>query len=271
MARTSTEVTIARRKLKLSNLDKVMYPATGFTKGDAVDYYRSIAQAMLPHIKDRAVTLKRFPDGVDEESFFEKQCPRHRPQWIRTVPMSGRRKVEHCLLNTEAALVWVANLASLELHVTLAKRRDVTRPRVMVFDLDPGPPADIVDCAEVGLEIRDTLDDLGLRCLPKTSGSKGLQIYVPLNRPRLSFDATKSWAHSLATLLADRHPDRILTSQARAKREGKVLVDWGQNDTHKTTVCAYSLRAKQRPTVSTPVTWEEVRRAAETGRAELLS
>lgn len=271
MTRKTTEVTIARKKLKLSNLDKVMYPAKGFTKGEVVDYYRAISGVMLPHIRDRAVTLKRYPDGIEKESFFEKKCPRHRPQWISTVTMTGRKDVSYCLINTEAALAWVANLASLELHVTLAKKQDVTRPRVMVYDLDPGAPADIVDCAEVGLEIRKVLDDLGLQSFPKTSGSKGLQIFVPLNQPRMTYDDTKSWARSLATLLARRHPDRILTSQSRAERGGKVLIDWGQNDTHKTTVCVYSLRAKENPTVSTPVTWDEVEKAVKSEDADLLS
>jgi bifunctional non-homologous end joining protein LigD len=263
----TVEVTVEGRQLKLSNMDKVLYPEAGFTKGRVIDYYSRIAPVLLPHLRHRALTLKRYPNGVAGQFFYEKNCPSHRPPWVDTVAVwSGRNKadVNYCLANDLATLVWVANLASLELHTSLAHADDVSRPTMVVFDLDPGAPAAMVECARVGLLVREVLDQLGLVCFPKTSGSKGLQLYAPLNTPA-TYDDTKPFAHALARMLEARHPDLVVSQMAKDLRGGKVFIDWSQNDPVKTTVCVYSLRARERPTVSTPLSWEEVERVAETG------
>jgi bifunctional non-homologous end joining protein LigD len=263
----TVEVTVEGRQLKLSNMDKVLYPEVGFTKGRVIDYYSRIAPVLLPHLRHRALTLKRYPNGVAGQFFYEKNCPSHRPPWVDTVAVwSGRNKadVNYCLANDLATLVWVANLASLELHTSLAHADDVSRPTMVVFDLDPGAPAAMVECARVGLLVREVLDQLGLVCFPKTSGSKGLQLYAPLNTPA-TYDDTKPFAHALARMLEARHPDLVVSQMAKDLRGGKVFIDWSQNDPVKTTVCVYSLRARERPTVSTPLSWEEVERVAETG------
>ncbi len=264
---TSPEVTIDGRRLKLSNLDKVMYPAVGFTKGQVIDYYTRVAEAVLPHLRDRPLTLKRYPNGVDGEFFYEKNCPKHRPSWVETLSVwSARNKadVNYCLIDELAGLVWVANLASLELHTSLSRADDIQQPTMLVFDLDPGPPATVVECGRVAFWLREVLDDLGLQAFPKTSGSKGLQIYVPLNTP-VTYDETKPFAHALARLLEEQHPEDVLSVMTKELRKGKVFIDWSQNDDSKTTVCVYSLRARERPTVSTPVTWEEVERVVDSG------
>jgi bifunctional non-homologous end joining protein LigD len=267
------EVTVEGRSLKLSNLDKVLYPAVGFTKGQVIDYYTRVAPALLPHLRQRALTLKRYPNGVDSQFFYEKNCPKHRPSWVGTVGMwSGRNQadVNYCLIDDLPSLVWVANLASLELHTSLACAADVERPTAAVFDLDPGPPATVVECAGVALRLRDVLDGMGLAAVPKTSGSKGLQVYVPLNTP-VTYDATKSFAHALARLLESRHPDLVVSQMSKDLRGGKVFIDWSQNDRHKTTVCVYSLRARPRPTASTPVGWDEVEGVAGSGDPDDLA
>ncbi len=259
-ASTSVEVEVGGRQLKLSNFDKVLYPETGFTKGQVIDYYTRIAPALLPHLHQRALTLKRYPNGVDGQFFYEKNCPKHRPPWVETLPVwSARNKanVNYCLIDELAGLVWVANLASLELHTSLSHARDVQRPSMVVFDLDPGPPATVVECGQVALWLREVLDDLGLTAFPKTSGSKGLQIYVPLNTP-VTYNETKPFAHAMARLLEQRHPGEVLSVMTKDLRTGKVFIDWSQNDDSKTTICVYSLRARPHPTVSTPVTWDEV-------------
>jgi bifunctional non-homologous end joining protein LigD len=269
---TDASVEIQGRTLKLSNLEKVLYPATGFTKKDVIDYYARIAPAILPHLAGRALTRKRYPDGVDGEPFFEKNAPMHKPDWVKTAPIwSGRnrRTVHYVLANDLATLVWLANLAALELHPSLALAEDIERPTEMVFDLDPGPPANIVQCCQVALWLREIFDHFGLRSFPKTSGSKGLQIYVPLNTPT-TFDATKMFSHALAQLLEHDHPDMVLSDMKRNLRAGKVFVDWSQNDEHKTTIAVYSLRAREHPTVSTPVTWDEVQRTLKKKDASLL-
>jgi bifunctional non-homologous end joining protein LigD len=269
---TDSAVDIQGRHLKLSNLEKVLYPDTGFTKKDVIDYYARIAPAMIPHLAGRALTRKRYPDGVDGEPFFEKNAPMHKPEWVKTVPIwSGRnrRTVHYVLADDLATLVWLANLAALELHPSLALATDITCPTEMVFDLDPGPPANIVQCCEVGLWLREIFDHFELQSFPKTSGSKGLQIYVPLNTPT-TYDATKLFSHALAQLLEHDHPELVLSEMSKQARTGKVFVDWSQNDEHKTTVAVYSLRAREHPTVSTPVTWEEVERAFKKKDAELL-
>ncbi len=261
MATSSSEVAIGNKRLKLTNLGKVLYPKAGFTKAQVIDYYLRVAKALLPHLRDRPLTLKRYPNGVEGEFFYEKNCPSHRPPWVRTADVhseSNRRVMQFCLVNDVATLVWAANLADLELHVPLAKAKAMERPTQMVFDLDPGAPADLVQCCEVGLLVRGLFDSLGLATLAKTSGSKGLQVYVPLNQARLTYDDTKPFARAVAELLEREKPALVVSNMKKSLRTGKVLVDWSQNDPHKTTVCVYSLRAKERPTVSTPVTWEEV-------------
>jgi bifunctional non-homologous end joining protein LigD len=257
-------VAVEGRHLELSNLDKVLYPEAGFTKAQVLDYYSRIAPVLLPHLRDRPLTLKRYPDGVDAEFFYEKQCPSHRPDWVATAPVwSGRneRHIEFCLANDLPTLVWVANLASIELHTALHRAPAVSRPTCVVFDLDPGEPAGLSECVTVALELREALDDLGLASVVKTSGSKGLQVYVPLNTP-VTYDGTKGFSKALAQILERRHPKLVVSNMAKEQRKGKVLIDWSQNDEHKTTVSVYSLRARPRPTVSAPLLWEEVEAAA---------
>jgi bifunctional non-homologous end joining protein LigD len=269
---TDSAVDIQGRHLKLSNLEKVLYPATGFTKKDVIDYYARIAPAMIPHLAGRALTRKRYPDGVDGEPFFEKNAPMHKPEWVKTAPIwSGRnrRTVNYVVADDLATLVWLANLAALELHPSLALAKDLTCPTEMVFDLDPGPPANIVQCCQVGLWLREIFEHFGLQSFPKTSGSKGLQIYVPLNTPT-TYESTKTFSHALAQLLEHDHPEMVVSDMKKQVRTGKVLVDWSQNDEHKTTVAVYSLRAREHPTVSTPVTWEEVERSLKKKDANLL-
>ena len=262
-------VEIEGRQLNLSNLEKVLYPEAGFTKGEVVDYYVRVAPAMLTHLGDRALTMVRFPDGVGANSFFMKQCPDYRPEWMSIGP-GDRGDTRHCVVNDLPSLVWVANLAALELHTPMARVADIASPAMIVFDLDPGAPADVVDCARVARWVRDVLDALGLQAFPKTSGSKGLQLYVPLNRPS-TYGATKGFARAVAQLLEKQHPKEVVSVMRKDLRGGKVFVDWDQNTLHKTTVCAYSLRARPRPTVSTPLTWDEVEACAEAGDADLLT
>ena len=265
-----TLVDVDGRQLSLSNLDKLMYPAAGFTKADVIDYYRRIAPVMVPHLAGRPITLVRFPNGVDGQSFFEKNCPSHRPPWVDTVEImtSGRRSgrnrdelIRFCLLDSAASLVWTANLAALELHPGLQTDTDLGRPTWVVFDLDPGAPADVTTCAEVACMIREVLQHVGLESMVKTSGSKGLQLYVPLNS-EVTFDQTRDFALAVGQVLEREHPKLITTNMAKDQRGGKVFVDWSQNTFSKTTVAVYSLRARERPTASTPVSWEEVEEGA---------
>jgi bifunctional non-homologous end joining protein LigD len=254
------EVDIAGRRLSLSNLDKVFYPETGFTKGQLIDYYTRVAPVLLGHLRGRPLTLKRYPDGVTGPYFYEKQSPRHRPDWVAVAPVWSRhnsRTIEYTLADDLPTLVWLANLADLELHTSLALAADVTAPTIVAFDLDPGPPATIVECAEVALRLREAFEHLGLEAFPKTSGSKGMQVYVPLNTPA-TYAQTKPFALGVAQVLERRHPELVVSDMSKTLRKGKVLVDWSQNDEHKTTVNVYSLRARDRPTVSTPLRWEEV-------------
>lgn len=259
-----TTVEIDGRRLVVSNLTKIMYPVTGFAKADVIDYYVRIAPTMLPHICDRGVTLRRWPDGVAGESFFEKRCPKHRPAWVPVALGPGDRggEIGYCRLDEIAALVWAANLAALEIHAPMARCDDIESPTILVFDLDPGTPATIIECCWVALEIRDVLDALGLDAMAKTSGSKGLQVYVPLNRTH-SHDHASSFALAVAQLLEKRHPTKILSTMAKAARKDKVFIDWSQNSRHKTTIAPYSLRGKDRPTVSTPLSWGEVEAEAD--------
>jgi bifunctional non-homologous end joining protein LigD len=271
--RKAVEVTVEERRLRLTNLDKVMYPKTGFTKRDLIDYFVRIAPVLLPHLHDRPLTLKRYPDGVEGQFFYEKKCPSHRPDWVRTEAVWSRHNeanIDFCITNDVPTLVWLANLADIELHTSMALAKEITRPTMMVFDLDPGPPADIVACCRVGLMLRDMFEQLGLQSFAKTSGSKGLQIYVPLNVP-VTYDDTKPFARVVAELMEKQHPDQIVSRMTKSLRDGKVFIDWSQNDEHKTTVCVYSLRAKEQPTVSTPVTWDEVADALKRRSAKRLT
>ncbi|MEZ5078513.1 MAG: non-homologous end-joining DNA ligase [Solirubrobacterales bacterium] len=266
---TDTTVEVDGRELKLTNLDKVLYPAAGFTKGEMIDYYARVAPAMVPHLAGRAVTLRRFPEGVDDldAAFFEKRCPKHRPSWVKTASVrAGPRagKIDFCVCDGLPTLVWMAQLATVELHPSLSLARAPTRPTVLAFDLDPGPPADLVDCCRVALRLRELFGHFDVRCFPKTSGSKGMQVYVPLNR-KLSYDTTKPFAKAIAQLLEKQTPDQVVSKMKKVEREGKVFVDWSQNHRSKTTVCVYSLRARERPTASTPLRWQEVEAAADSG------
>jgi bifunctional non-homologous end joining protein LigD len=250
------EVNVQERRLSLSNLDKVMYPEVGFTKGQVIDYYTRVAPALLPHLRDRPLTMKRYPDGVDGEFFYEKRIPSHAPDWVRRAKVG---KIEYIVCGDLPTLVWLANLADLELHPSLSLVDDENRPTVMAFDLDPGPPAGLAECCEVAILLRDALSQIGLESFPKTSGSKGIQVYVPLNVDHVDYDrGTKALSRALARLLETQHPKLIVSQQRKELRRGKVLIDWSQNDENKTTVCVYSLRARERPTVSTPLRWEEL-------------
>jgi bifunctional non-homologous end joining protein LigD len=253
-------VEVEGRELSLSNLDKVMYPAVGFTKGQVIDYYTRIAPVLLPHLRDRPLTLKRYPNGVEGGHFYEKQCPSHRPEWVRAEPVELSSKTIHfCVCEDLPTLVWLANLADLELHPSLSKVPEVERPTLMAFDLDPGPGTGLAECCEVALTLRDALAHLGLECFPKTSGSKGIQVYVPVNTDDVDYDhGTKRLSNALARHLESEHPKLIVSSQRKELRKNRVLIDWSQNDEHKTTVSVYSLRARQRPAVSTPLSWDEV-------------
>jgi len=266
------ELVVEGKKLSVSNLDKVLYPKVGFTKGQVIDYYIRIAPVLLPHLEDRPLTMKRYPNGVDKEFFYEKNCPTHRPKWVKTAKVwseGNNKTMNYCLAQDLPTLVWAANLADLELHTSLAKKNDVARPIMMVFDLDPGAPADIVQCCQVGLWLRDFLTKMKLKSFAKTSGSKGLQVYVPLNTP-VTFDQTKDLSRALAQLLEHEHGNLVTSNMSKSARKEKVFVDWSQNDEHKTTICVYSLRAKEEPTVSTPVTWDEVENCRKKKKADLL-
>jgi len=277
---TKTVVEVGGKELTVSNLDKVLYPKSGFTKAQVLDYYVRIAPMLLPHIKHRPLTMNRFPNGVEGHSFYEKHLPRGTPPWVdRQVLLASPKTrnpdgVEFAIINDVASLAWAANLASLELHVPMWKitaDRLPAPPDLMVFDLDPGPPAGIVECAQVALLLAEELQrERKWTCYPKTSGSKGMQLYVALPRR----DRAKTWeegrsrkeANELAHRLASEHPRQIVASMAKDVRKGKVLIDWSQNHVAKTTIAPYSLRARPEPTVSTPVTWEEVERTAAGGR-----
>jgi bifunctional non-homologous end joining protein LigD len=269
MADTET-LDIAGTSVAVSNLNKVFYPETGFRKGQVIDYYVRISPHLLPHLQKRPITLKRFPDGVNGFFFYEKNCPPH-PKWVRTVqvPRTEGGEISYCLLDNLPALVWAVNLADLELHCFLHKASNPNRPTVLAFDLDPGAPATLLSCCQVALTIKSLFDKLQMKCFPKTSGSKGLQVYVPLNTP-VTYDKTKAFAHAVAELLTSAAPDTVVSKMQKSLRRGKVLVDWSQNDGHKTTVNVYSLRAKDTPSVSTPVTWEEVQRAVNGKKSNAL-
>lgn len=250
---------VAGRTLKVTNLDKVLYPMVGFTKAKVIEYYVTVAPVMLPHVAGRGITFKRWPDGVATEPFFNKRAPSHRPVWIDTCrgPGDKGKGIDYPMLNEVAALAWAANLAALEIHSPMARCEDIESPTILVFDLDPGAPATIVECCQVALLIRSVLDSIGLQAFGKTSGSKGLQLYVPLNSPHTHQHAS-DFALAVAQLLEKQQPKLVTSNMARAERPGKIFIDWSQNTRHKTTIAPYSLRGRDRPTVSTPITWDEV-------------
>ncbi|HUR61206.1 MAG TPA: non-homologous end-joining DNA ligase [Candidatus Thermoplasmatota archaeon] len=262
--RTVQEVRVGSHSLALSNLDKVMYPQTGFTKADVIDYYARVAPAILPHLKDRPLTLKRYPDGVEAPFFYQKECPPH-PKWVDTTTVyseSNDKDIHYCMANKLETLVWLANAGDLEMHTFLAKAKDIARPTMVAFDLDPGPGADILTCAQVAAWLKKDLDALGLQGFPKVSGSKGIQVYVPLNTAVDYESGTKPFSRAMAERMQREHPDLVVSNMRKDLRTNKVLVDWSQNTESKTTVCVYSLRAKPEPWVSTPVTWRELAGAA---------
>jgi bifunctional non-homologous end joining protein LigD len=264
------QVEVEGRELTLTNLGKVLYPEAGFTKGEMVDYYARVGPTMVPHLSGRPVTLRRFPEGVEDldAAFFEKRCPKHRPRWVKTSTVSAgphAGKIDFCVCDGLPTLIWMAQLAAIELHPSLSKGRAPKRPTVLAFDLDPGPPADVVDCCRVALRLRELFEHFEIEAFPKTSGSKGLQVYVPLNTSRASYEQTKPFAKAIAQMLEKQTPDRVVSKMKKVERKGKVFVDWSQNHPRKTTIAVYSLRARERPTVSTPIGWEEVERAAESG------
>src|SRR5437764_1658027 len=268
----SSTVEIQGKHLKLTNLEKVLYPAAGFTKGQIIDYYARIAPVLVLHLKNKPLTLKRYPNGVNEPPFFEKNATKHRPDWVKTVPIwseGNQRDVNYILCNDLPTLVWVANLGAIELHPSLSFGQDIMCPRSMVFDLDPGPPANIIQCCQVAVWLRAIFEHFGLESFPKSSGSKGLQIYVPLNT-KTSYNETKPFANALARLLENEHRELVVSEMKKAIRTNKIFVDWSQNDERKTTVSVYALRARQHPTVSTPITWEEVERTLKKKNAGLL-
>jgi bifunctional non-homologous end joining protein LigD len=258
--RDDKPATAVTRELKFTNLDKVLYPATGFTKGDLIDYYVAIADVLLPHLEGRALTLKRYPDGVEGKFFYEKNAPSHRPDWVPTQNVAG---IDYVVVDSPDVLAWLGNLADLELHTPMARATAPDAPTMVAFDLDPGAPAAIRECCEIALLLNGMFEGLGMRSFAKTSGSKGLQVYLPVNDPGVTTAQAKDFARSVAQVFAAEMPERVVAQQRKTLREGKVLIDWSQNDAFKTTVTVYSPRARDRPTVSTPVTWDEVADAAE--------
>ena len=271
----SRQVEVDSRELKLTNLDKVLYPKVGFTKGEMVDYYAKVAPALVPHLAGRAVTLRRFPEGVDDldAAFFEKRCPKHRPEWVKTTrvkagPHAGY--IDFCVCDGRPTLIWMAQLAAIELHPSLSLGKKHEQPTVVAFDLDPGPPADILDCSRVALRLRELFGQLELECFAKTSGSKGMQLYVPLNTAT-TYEETRPFAQAIARLIAKQTPDEVLAKMGKkTDRSGKIFIDWYQNNERKTTISVYSLRARERPTASTPLSWKEIERAVEKADADSL-
>jgi bifunctional non-homologous end joining protein LigD len=270
--KTKSRLVVEDRELTVSNLTKVLYPTVGFTKGDLIDAYADLAEVLLPHLRGRPVTLKRYPDGVEGKFFYEKRSPKHRPDWVATARIwseSHKAEIDYTLIEDLPTLLWTANLANIELHTSLARVDDLDRPDSLVFDLDPGAPADIVDCARVALRLRAFFTQLGLDSYAKTSGSKGIHLHVPLNGTP-TFAESRPFAKAVAETFEARFPDEVVSRQTKTKRTGRVLIDWSQNDSHKTTASVYSIRARERPTASTPLEWEEVEAAADSGDADSL-
>jgi bifunctional non-homologous end joining protein LigD len=259
---------VGTRAVPVTNLNKILFPQSSTSKAAVIDYYVRVSPLLLPHLVGRPVTLKRYPNGVAGSHFYQKQAPASRPPWIKTLPVAlGGRTIDFVLIEDLASLVWVANLANLELHPVLARAPHLERPTVVAFDLDPGPGADVRDCARVALRLQASLADLGLRAYGKTSGGKGFQVYVPLNSA-CTFAETKAFAHAMSLRLEKETPDLVTSRMSKQERTRRVFIDWSQNSNHKTTVAVYSLRANDPPTVSTPMTWKEVRRALDEGTLE---
>jgi len=267
-----TFVEMAGRRLSLSNLEKDLYPSYGFTKADVLEYARRISPFILPHLKDRALTFKRYPEGVEKDYFYEKRCPSHRPDWVKTaeIPLDGAESMTVCLVNDVQTLVWVENLASVELHVPLARAGSPENPDFLVFDLDPGDGAGIPECSRVALILRDLLSRMGLAGYAKTSGKKGLHVYVPLNRKETTFDDTKTFSRAVAGIMQKHYPDLVTAKMAKKERSAKVFINWSQNDASKTMICVYSLRAREKPFVSFPLEWKELEKSAGSGDPESL-
>jgi bifunctional non-homologous end joining protein LigD len=265
-------VEIGGRKLILTNLDKDLYPSCGFTKAHVLEYYRRVSEVILPHLKDRALTLKRYPEGVERAFFFEKRCPSHRPPWVATsdMPRDDGEQMTVCLVNDLSMLMWVENLASLELHVPLSRADFPRRPDSVVFDLDPGDEANVLDCTRVAFILRDLLAQSRLTCCVKTSGMKGLHVYVPLDRDGTTFDDTKKFSKAVAEVLQRNYPDLVTAKMTKDLRKGKVFINWSQNDSSKTMICVYSLRARERPIVSFPLAWKELEDLARQGDPKKL-
>jgi bifunctional non-homologous end joining protein LigD len=268
----AAELAVGDRRLAIRHLDRVIFPAAGTTKAELLDYYVRLAEAMLPHLRERLLHMHRYPEGVDGPRFWHKDCPEGRPAWVATTPVWSRDKhanIHYCVVNELAALLWAVNIGSIELHVSLHRRDAPEQPTALAFDLDPGDGVGLLECCEVALRLRELLRGLGLEAFPKTSGSKGLQVYAPLGSG-VSYEATKPASHAIAELLEAETPDRVVSRMRRSLRAGKVLVDWSQNTPHKSMVCAYSVRAKERPTVSTPIAWRELEDAVDAGDPRAL-
>jgi bifunctional non-homologous end joining protein LigD len=269
---TGGELEVGGRRLRVRNLDRVVFPRAGTTKAELLSYYVAVADVMLPHLRERLLHMHRYPEGVEGPRFWQKGCPEFRPEWMVVAPVWSRDKgetIDYCVVNELAALLWAVNIGSIELHTSLHGRHELQCPTVITFDLDPGQGAGMLQCCEVSLRLRDRLARLELESFPKTSGSKGLHVYVPLNA-EISYETTKPLSRQIAELLEAQTPDAVVSRMARSLRPGRVLVDWSQNTEHKSMVCAYSVRAKERPTVSTPVRWEEVQDALDAGDPDLL-
>ena len=268
MSRTFIEM--AGRRLSLSNLEKDLYPSHGFTKAQILEYFRRIAPFILPHLRDRALTFKRYPEGVDKDFFYEKRCPSHRPPWVKTaeIPQDDGERMTVCVVNDLETLIWAENLASVELHVPLARVHSPRTPDFLVFDLDPGGPAGILECARVALIIRDLLSRMELASYVKTSGKKGLHVYVPLNRRATTFEDTKTFSKAVAGIMQKHYPNLVTARMAKKERNAKVFINWSQNDASKTMVCVYSLRAREKPIVSFPLEWRELENSAGPGDPE---
>lgn len=261
---TTLSIRLGNKNLALSNLDKILYPETGFTKGQVIDFYRHVGPFILPHIKNRPITLKRFPNGIRGEHFYEKNAPAFTPAWIKTFPIlrsSNELMINYILINDLPTLLWSANMANLEIHPFLAKVPKIDVPTMVVFDLDPGEGSTALESSQVAFLLKDVLDQLGLKSLVKVSGSKGIHVHVPLNT-EVTYEMTQAFAQSVAKYLASEHPELIVSEMAKSKRKGKVFIDWSQNSEHKSTVSIYSLRAKaERPFVAMPIRWDELKRA----------
>jgi bifunctional non-homologous end joining protein LigD len=271
-AGASGQLDVAGRRLTIRHLDRVVFPRTGTTKGELLDYYVRVGPVMLPHLRERLLHMHRYPDGVEGPRFWQKACPEHRPDWVPVAPVWSEDKqanIDYCVINELAGLLWAVNLGSIELHTSLHLRSDLHRPTAIAFDLDPGEGVGVLHCGEVALRLRALFEEMQREAFVKTSGSKGLQVYVPAREP-LTYAESKPMARAVAELLERERPDAVVSRMARSLRAGKVLVDWSQNTEHKSMVCAYSVRAKERPTVSTPLRWSELEEAIDAGDPDML-